>query len=48
MVTAAQVIDRIGEYADAGTQGINIALRAPFDWDAIAAFQEEVIPAFRD
>jgi F420-dependent oxidoreductase-like protein len=46
--TAAQVIDRIGEYRDAGAQGINIALRAPFDWDAISAFQEEVIPAFAD
>jgi F420-dependent oxidoreductase-like protein len=44
--TSAQVIDRIGEYSDAGAQGINIALRAPFDWDAISAFQEEVIPAF--
>jgi F420-dependent oxidoreductase-like protein len=46
--TTAQVIDRIGEYRDAGAQGINIALRAPFDWDAIAAFQEEVIPVFAD
>ncbi len=44
--TPAQVVARIGEYVDAGAQGINIALRAPFDWDAIQAFHEEVIPAF--
>ena len=28
--TASEVVDRIGEYADAGAQGLNIALRAPF------------------
>lgn len=44
--TPGQVVDRIGEYVDAGAQGLNIALRAPFDWDAIQAFHEEVIPAF--
>ena len=44
--TASQVIDRIGEYVDAGAQGLNIALRAPFSWDALQAFAEEVVPAF--
>ena len=44
--TPAEVVDRINEYMEAGAQGINIALRAPFDWDAIQAFHEEVIPAF--
>ena len=44
--TAGQVVDRIGEYVDAGAQGLNIALRAPFDWEAIQAFYEEVIPEF--
>ena len=28
--TASKVVDRIGEYADASVQGLNIALRAPF------------------
>ena len=30
-----QVLDRIGEYVDAGADQVNIALRAPFDLDAI-------------
>jgi len=34
--TEAEVMDRIGEYVDAGADQINIALRAPFDSDAIA------------
>ena len=43
--TASQVIDRIGEYVDAGAKGLNITLRAPFNWDALQAFAEEVVPA---
>jgi F420-dependent oxidoreductase-like protein len=30
-----QVLDRIGQYVDAGVDQINISLRAPFDMDAI-------------
>ncbi|MEI7618972.1 MAG: TIGR03560 family F420-dependent LLM class oxidoreductase [Actinomycetota bacterium] len=30
-----QVLDRIGQYIDAGANQVNIALRAPFDLDAI-------------
>ncbi len=45
--TTEQVIDRIGEYVDAGAQGLNIALRAPFNWDALQAFTEQVLPAFK-
>ena len=41
-----EAIERIGAYADAGAQGLNIALRAPFNWDALQAFVEEVVPAF--
>ena len=33
--TDQEVIDRIGAYVDAGASQINIALRAPFDLDAI-------------
>ena len=44
--TAAEVVERVGAYIDAGAQGLNIALRAPFDWDAIQAFSEDVIPQF--
>ncbi len=42
-----EVIDRIGEYADAGCAQVNLALRAPFDRDGLDRFAEEVLPAFR-
>ncbi len=45
--TVPEAIERIGQYADAGAQGLNIALRAPFNWDALLAFAEQVLPAFK-
>ena len=33
-----QVVDRIGEYVDAGADQVNLALRAPFDVDALEQF----------
>jgi alkanesulfonate monooxygenase SsuD/methylene tetrahydromethanopterin reductase-like flavin-dependent oxidoreductase (luciferase family) len=33
-----QVIDRIGQYVDAGADQINLALRAPFDREALDRF----------
>lgn len=45
--TPEQVIDHVGAYRDAGAERINLALRAPFDLDALALFRERVIPAFR-
>jgi F420-dependent oxidoreductase-like protein len=33
-----QVVARIGEYVDAGADQVNLALRAPFDVDALAQF----------
>ena len=45
--TTAEVVERIGQYDDLGVEGVNIALRAPFDWDALQAFLEQVVPAFR-
>ena len=44
---AQEVIDHIGVFGDAGAQGVNITMRAPFDWDALQAFIEDVMPAFR-
>lgn len=35
-----QVIARIGEYVEAGADQVNIALRAPFDIDALERFAE--------
>ncbi|MCH7553074.1 MAG: TIGR03560 family F420-dependent LLM class oxidoreductase [Chloroflexi bacterium] len=44
---SAQVIEQIGHFRDLGTENLNIALRPPFDWEAIQAFIEEVMPKFR-
>jgi len=43
-----QAVDRIGEYADTGVAGLNIALRPPIDWDALASFTEDVMVQFRN
>ena len=32
------VVARVGEYVDAGADQVNIALRAPFDVDALERF----------
>ena len=40
--------DMVVAYRDAGVAQLNIAVRAgPYDWDALAAFAEEVMPAFQ-
>ena len=35
-----QVVARIGEYVEAGADQVNLALRAPFDVDALEQFSE--------
>jgi len=42
-----QVIDRLGEYADAGAQVVSVVMRPPIDWDAVQSYIEDVVPAFR-
>ena len=42
--TPATVVDRLGEYADAGVTDLNITMRAPYDFDAMACFVEEILP----
>ena len=42
-----QIVDRIGEYRDAGAEWVNLALRAPFDVESVDRFAAEVLPAFR-
>jgi F420-dependent oxidoreductase-like protein len=37
-----QVLDRIGEYVSAGADQVNLALRAPFDVDALEQFSESL------
>jgi len=44
--TPAELVERIRRYAAAGAQWINLALRAPFDWDGLELFIREVMPAF--
>ena len=39
-----EVVDRIGEYADAGADQINVAMRAPFDVAGLERFAAEVLP----
>jgi alkanesulfonate monooxygenase SsuD/methylene tetrahydromethanopterin reductase-like flavin-dependent oxidoreductase (luciferase family) len=41
-----QIVERIGEYADAGAEAVNVALRAPFDVESLDRFAAEVLPAF--
>lgn len=41
-----QAVDRIGEYADTGVEGLNIALRPPVDWELLQRFIDEVMPHF--
>ena len=40
--TDEQMLDRIGQYVDAGAEQINIAMRAPFDPDALERFAKAV------
>jgi len=44
--TAPEVVDRIGEYADKGAAGLNLAFRPPIDWDAFESFISDVLPHF--
>jgi probable F420-dependent oxidoreductase len=42
-----QIVERVAAYRDAGANWVNVALRAPFDGDALDRFAAEVLPAFR-
>ena len=45
--TPDQVIERVAAYQKAGVERLILALRAPFDLEAVELFRERVIPAFR-
>ncbi len=45
--TPDQAVEQIMAYADAGADMVNIALRAPFDEEALQAYVDVVIPAVR-
>jgi alkanesulfonate monooxygenase SsuD/methylene tetrahydromethanopterin reductase-like flavin-dependent oxidoreductase (luciferase family) len=42
-----EVVDKVGEYADAGASWVILALRAPFDRDGLERFAADVLPAVR-
>jgi alkanesulfonate monooxygenase SsuD/methylene tetrahydromethanopterin reductase-like flavin-dependent oxidoreductase (luciferase family) len=44
--SSAQIIDRVGQYQDAGADWVIIALRAPIEEEVLARFAAEVIPNF--
>jgi alkanesulfonate monooxygenase SsuD/methylene tetrahydromethanopterin reductase-like flavin-dependent oxidoreductase (luciferase family) len=43
---AGQLVDQIGAYVEAGADGVIIALRSPFDHEALEAVAANVLPAF--
>jgi alkanesulfonate monooxygenase SsuD/methylene tetrahydromethanopterin reductase-like flavin-dependent oxidoreductase (luciferase family) len=43
----AQVSEQVAAYVEAGAQGVNIALRAPWDDAALDSYLSEVVPAVR-
>jgi len=45
--TPSRVRDRLAEYEKAGAEWVILALRAPFDWEGLELFINEVMPAFR-
>ncbi len=45
--TPDRAAERVAAYLDAGAAAVNVALRAPWDADALAAYIEEVVPKLR-
>ena len=45
--TAKDTLDMVGAFRNLGCDRLNLAFREePYDWDALAAFAETVLPAF--
>jgi len=42
-----EMVDRVGQYVDAGAEWVILAMRAPFDRDGLERFAAEVLPALR-
>lgn len=45
--TAKDAVERLGSLEELGADQVNVSVRAPFDWEGLQAFLEEVLPAFR-
>ena len=44
--SSGEAVEQVAEFAAAGADLLTLGVRAPFDWDAVQAFAEEVKPAF--
>ena len=42
--SVAEMVDRVGAYADAGADWVILAIRAPFDRDGLEQFAADVLP----
>jgi F420-dependent oxidoreductase-like protein len=42
-----QMVDRVGEYVEAGAEWVILAMRTPFDREGLERFATDVFPAFR-
>ena len=42
-----QALDKVSAYVEAGAQAVNVALRAPWDEDALDFYLQETVPALR-
>jgi alkanesulfonate monooxygenase SsuD/methylene tetrahydromethanopterin reductase-like flavin-dependent oxidoreductase (luciferase family) len=45
--TPAQAVERVLEYVNAGATEVNIALRAPWNAEALDAYIKDVVPRVR-
>jgi hypothetical protein len=43
---AAHLVDQVGSYVEAGADGVIIAMRSPFDLEALEAVADQVLGAF--
>ncbi len=41
-----ELVDRVGEYIEAEADAVILAMRTPFDLEALDRFAETVLPAF--
>jgi F420-dependent oxidoreductase-like protein len=44
--TGDELVDQVGRYVDAGAEWVILAMRSPFDHDALERFAGSVLPAF--
>jgi F420-dependent oxidoreductase-like protein len=44
--TPPEALEVVAAFRDAGADRVNIALRSPYDWEALEAFASEVMPKF--